>query len=697
MKHARFNNQSNSPREIGLFRQCIRFQPKERSPQPNEEDAMIYSKLRRFGLVRDKALKYCLADHCKIDASQCRHGPPNFKIFQTSLDKQKIIRGWQMVGKLKERSSEKFQKAKGDDGLMQYRNQEEQKKFERLKNYFLGLSNSSKQVKLPQFQMGNGKDHYFELADYYEQIKPLSRTLITDTESFDDIIPKYIREQFRIEPRVQRPGLKRTDEEKGLKSRLKALNELIETYREAGSPNDPSIEILMMKDNVKNFQVQVYQKSKYLMRKEVQLQKRDAVFQVIDILSFSQEKNKEKINNFNKNLINQSQKLLVGQIVNLMELYLVKISQIHDNVLIIFKLLLQLMRETAFSSSPFEKPNKLTSGLFRDCQRFIPRRKFTEENQENATVFAKLRRAGLDKKKALKYCQAQHCKLDTTQNEFGPPGYKIFKQNYDPIKQYQGWQLNGKIKLKDQFEYERISKDINLGLRQQPNEDLYQLYNRLAETHRKTEERCNFTELSRQELIMKLRSLTRDDNRKYNTPIYQLRRHNEIYYELADYFEKQQPPQIKSLVTELEAFDDIVPKKYIKQFYLEQKSTGNKKKNLKHEASEKIQRRSRILMELTALFSPVKSDNSNRRSFYTKQDQMWQVQNDSAITSLLDMDESNNSRNAERNSIFVFRFAKVKQTEEQERINQFQDSLKKVIQKNIENINYSKKSNKYFN
>lgn len=38
--------------------------------------------------------------------------------------------------------------------------------------------------------MGNGKDHYFELADYYEQIKPLSRTLITDTESFDDIIPK---------------------------------------------------------------------------------------------------------------------------------------------------------------------------------------------------------------------------------------------------------------------------------------------------------------------------------------------------------------------------------------------------------------------------------------------------------------------------------------------------------------------------
>ncbi|CAK77911.1 unnamed protein product (macronuclear) [Paramecium tetraurelia] len=251
MKQVRFNNQSNSPREIGLFRQCIRFQPKERSPQPNEEDAMMYSKLRRFGLVRDKALKYCLADHCKFDASQCKHGPPNYKIFSTSLDKQKIIRGWQMVGKLKESSSEKFQKAKGDDGLMQYRNQEEQKKFERLKNYFLGLSNSSKQVKLPQFQMGNGKDHYFELADYYEQIKPLSRTLITDTESFDDIIPKQIREQFRIEPRVQRPALKRTDEEKGLKSRLKALHELIETYREAGSPNDPSIEIMLEQFNPK--------------------------------------------------------------------------------------------------------------------------------------------------------------------------------------------------------------------------------------------------------------------------------------------------------------------------------------------------------------------------------------------------------------------------------------------------------------
>ncbi|CAD8074446.1 unnamed protein product [Paramecium sonneborni] len=267
------------------------------------------------------------------------------------------------------------------------------------------------------------------------------------------------------------------------------------------------------------------------------------------------------------------------------------------------------MRDTAFSSSPFEKPNKITSGLFRDCQRFIPRRKFTEENQENATLFAKLRRAGLDKKKALKYCQAQHCKLDTTQSDFGPPGYKIFKQNYDPIKQYNGWQLDGKVKLKDQCEFERISKDINLGLRQQPNEDLYQLYNKLAETHRNTEEKCNFTDLSRQQLILKLRSLTRDDNRKYNTPIYQLRRHNEIYYELADYFEKQQPPQIKSLVTELEAFDDIVPRKYLKQYYLEQKYTGNKKNNQNQDISEKMQRRSRILMELTALFSPVKPEN----------------------------------------------------------------------------------------
>jgi hypothetical protein len=64
------------------------------------------------------------------------------------------------------------------------------------------------------------------------------------------------------------------------------------------------------------------------------------------------------------------------------------------------------------------------------------------------------------------------------------------------------------------------------------------LYNRLGDAHRKTEERCRFTELPRDELITKLRSLTRDDNRKYNTPLFQLRRHNEIYYELADYFEK---------------------------------------------------------------------------------------------------------------------------------------------------------------
>ena len=38
--------------------------------------------------------------------------------------------------------------------------------------------------------MGNGKEHYFELAEYYGELKPLQRTLITDTESFEDIIPK---------------------------------------------------------------------------------------------------------------------------------------------------------------------------------------------------------------------------------------------------------------------------------------------------------------------------------------------------------------------------------------------------------------------------------------------------------------------------------------------------------------------------
>lgn len=65
--------------------------------------------------------------------------------------------------------------------------------------------------------MGNGKEHYFELADYYQQIKPLSKTLITDTDSFEDIIPKYKKDHFRIEPKVDRQAIKRTEEEKGVK------------------------------------------------------------------------------------------------------------------------------------------------------------------------------------------------------------------------------------------------------------------------------------------------------------------------------------------------------------------------------------------------------------------------------------------------------------------------------------------------
>ncbi|CAD8064875.1 unnamed protein product [Paramecium sonneborni] len=251
MKQVRLPFQQKSPRDIGFYKQCQRFQPKERSPQPNEQDASVYAQLRKSGLVKDKALKYCLTDHCRIDASLTKYGPPNYKIFSNSLDKKQIIQGWQMVGKPKEQNYEKFIKAKEDDGLMELQNKEEQIKFERLKDYFIGLSKSNKKVELPKFQMGNGKEHYFELADYYQQIKPLSRTLITDTESFDDIIPKQRRKEFRIEPKVDRSTLRRTEEEKGVIQRLKILNQLIKTYKEAKRADDPSIEIVLDHNHTK--------------------------------------------------------------------------------------------------------------------------------------------------------------------------------------------------------------------------------------------------------------------------------------------------------------------------------------------------------------------------------------------------------------------------------------------------------------
>jgi hypothetical protein len=64
---------------------------------------MTYARLRRAGLDKEKALRYCQAEHCKIDASQPKHGPPDYKIFETAFEKGKILKGWQMVGKLKER------------------------------------------------------------------------------------------------------------------------------------------------------------------------------------------------------------------------------------------------------------------------------------------------------------------------------------------------------------------------------------------------------------------------------------------------------------------------------------------------------------------------------------------------------------------------------------------------------------------
>ncbi|CAD8075854.1 unnamed protein product [Paramecium sonneborni] len=226
--------------DIGLYRQCQRFQPKERSPQPNVQDATIYVRLRKQGLIKNKALKYCLADHCKIDVSLTKYGPPNYKIFSTSLDKKNIIKGWQMVGKPKELKYQKFIKAKEDDEIIQFQNKEE---------LFYWDSKSNKKIELPKFQMGNGKENYFELADYYQQTKPLSRTLITETKSFDDIIPKQRRKEFRIEPKVDRSTIKRIEEEKGIKQRLKILNQLIQTYKVSKYPDGPSIELTIIIQN----------------------------------------------------------------------------------------------------------------------------------------------------------------------------------------------------------------------------------------------------------------------------------------------------------------------------------------------------------------------------------------------------------------------------------------------------------------
>lgn len=55
------------------------------------------------------------------------------------------------------------------------------------------------------------------------------------------------------------------------------------------------------------------------------------------------------------------------------------------------------------------------------------------------------------------------------------------------------------------------------------------------------------------------------------------------------------------------------------------------------------------------------------------------LQNDSAITSLLDMDEGSQKNYSERCSILLFRLPKRKMNEEEEKMKKFQDSLREVV------------------
>lgn len=54
-------------------------------------------------------------------------------------------------------------------------------------------------------------------------------------------------------------------------------------------------------------------------------------------------------------------------------------------------------------------------------------------------VYISLRKGGQSKRGALNFCLAQHCKIDSTQDIHGPPGFKIFKTKMDKYKMLQGY------------------------------------------------------------------------------------------------------------------------------------------------------------------------------------------------------------------------------------------------------------------
>ncbi|KAM3136702.1 hypothetical protein pb186bvf_011147 [Paramecium bursaria] len=247
-------------------------------------------------------------------------------------------------------------------------------------------------------------------------------------------------------------------------------------------------------------------------------------------------------------------------------------------------------------------PDSLVSQGKEDCQRFLPRERAEEHSFEDAMVYIKLRNHGLQKQKARDFVKQQHCKIDSTQKKHGPPGYKIFHTKVDQFKLIKGyirWQMVGKLKY-EEIEQDKFQQARNpLGLLLEHKKDEQLRLQQLKDFYNEMENKYKLTEISKDSMIEKLRSLSNDTNYKNRVPQYMMKFKNQVYYELADYFMEQPFLEQDSLVQQMEAFEDLLPQKQRSRLKIEPKIIEKFPSAMPEQV---FQRRSRILKELSLTY-----------------------------------------------------------------------------------------------
>ncbi|CAD8166506.1 unnamed protein product [Paramecium pentaurelia] len=294
MKSLKTNRTSNNQciiGEVGYYKQCSRFLPLERADEFSTQDAIIYDRLRQAGMKRNKALQFCKTQHCKIDSTQTKHGPPGFKIFNTKIDKFKQQNGWQMIGRLNYKQFMREELSDDTQWQIQDQNKEEQQKMEQLKQFYTDLdvkysfnemdqqetlsklrSLSTEQQyrsRVPQYQLKDGKNQmlYYEMAEYILQLKKPPNTLIQKLNVFDNTIPLVRQEYFDIKPKYiekATPIYNKLNCEK----RSKLLKELTRAYTGNITITEPTEEIKKVLNN-NNHQMKQFYKVQMISTKKV--------------------------------------------------------------------------------------------------------------------------------------------------------------------------------------------------------------------------------------------------------------------------------------------------------------------------------------------------------------------------------------------------------------------------------------------